>query len=128
MKKHGDTAKRHGAVPVLFMTWAYADKPEMTQQLADQYVKAGNDNGLLVIPAGLAFANARAKSADVNLYAPDKRHPSPEGTYLGAATIYAALFRKPPPDDAPKMPGVEPETAKMLRSVAWETVQAFYGH
>ena len=50
-KKHADTVRARGAVPVLFMTWAYADKPEMTQGLAEQYTKAGNDNNALVVPA-----------------------------------------------------------------------------
>jgi len=126
VKKHGDTAKQRGAVPVLFMTWAYADKPEMTQQLAEQYVKAGNDNGMLVIPAGLAFAKALTKRPDLVLYAADKRHPSPAGTYLGAATIYASLFRKSPEGSPVPMPGVDAETAKLLQAVAWETVQEFH--
>ena len=108
------------------MTWAYADKPEMTQQLAEQYVKAGNDNGMLVIPAGLAFAKALQKRPDLVLYAADKRHPSPAGTYLGAATIYASLFRKSPEGAAVTMAGVDGETAKLLQSVAWETVQEFH--
>ena len=56
VKKHGDTVRKHGAVPVLFMTWAYADKPDMTEQLARAYTKAGNENDMLVVPAGLAFA------------------------------------------------------------------------
>lgn len=126
-KKHSDTARRRGATPVLFMTWAYADKPEMTKTLAEQYVKAGNDNDMLVIPAGLAFANALARNSDLVLYAPDKRHPSPAGTYLGAATAYAALFRRAPAENAAAMPGVDAEMAKLLRSVAWETVNGFYG-
>ena len=29
-----DFARKHGADPILFMSWAYADKPEMTEQLA----------------------------------------------------------------------------------------------
>jgi len=32
----------------------------------------------------------------VNLYDPDKRHPSLAGSYLGAATIYASLYGKSP--------------------------------
>src|SRR5258708_12191459 len=55
-RKHSQTAVKHGARPVLFMTWAYADAPEMTAQLAEQYTIAGNAHGALVIPAGLAFA------------------------------------------------------------------------
>jgi hypothetical protein len=49
-KKHSDTVRKHGAVPVFFMSWAYADKPEMTAELAEAYTRAGNDNGALVIP------------------------------------------------------------------------------
>ena len=58
------------------MSWAYADKPEMTAQLAEAYTIAGNDNNALVIPAGLAFARSISKQPELNLYAPDKRHPS----------------------------------------------------
>lgn len=126
VKKHGDTAKRLGATPVLFMTWAYADKPEMTAQLAGQYVRAGNDNGLLVIPAGLAFAKALQRDAKLPLYAADKRHPSATGTYLAAATAYASLFRRSPEDMKVSMPGVDAEAAKLLRMVAWETVTEFH--
>jgi hypothetical protein len=125
-RKHSDTVRQRGATPVLFMTWAYADKPEMTRPLAEEYVKAGNDNDVLVIPAGVAFANALARKPDLVLHASDKRHPSPAGTYLGAATAYAALFRRAPVESAAAMPGVDAETAKLLRSVAWETVDAFY--
>jgi len=59
-KKHSDTVRLNGSTPVFFMSWAYKDKPEMTAELADAYTKAGNDNGVLVIPVGLAFAKAIA--------------------------------------------------------------------
>ena len=125
-KKHSDTVRARGAVPVLFMTWAYADKPDMTQSLAEQYTKAGNDNKALVVPAGLAFAKALSKKPDLVLYAADKRHPSPAGTYLGAATLYAALFRQSPAGSPAAMAGVDPDLAKLLAGVAWETVQEYY--
>ena len=57
-RKHSDTVRKHGAKPVWFMSWAYADKPEMTEELAEAYTQAGNDNNAFVIPAGLAFARA----------------------------------------------------------------------
>src|SRR4051794_39025401 len=86
-RKHSETVVKHGARPVLFMTWAYADKPEMTAQLAEQYTIAGNANNALVVPAGLAFAKSVSKNPQINLYAADKRHPSPAGSYLAACTI-----------------------------------------
>ena len=123
-KKHSDTVRKHGGKPVFFMSWAYQDAPEMTAQLADAYTVAGNDNQALVIPAGLAFANSIAKRPDLNLYVADKRHPSLAGSYLAAATTYAALFNKTPVGLA-YTSSLSPEIATHLQQVAWETVQAY---
>src|SRR5262249_45332224 len=68
-RRHSETVRRHGAQPVFFMSWAYADKPEMTAELADAYTKAGNDNAALVIPAGLAFAAALKQKPGLVLHA-----------------------------------------------------------
>ena len=125
-KKNSDIVRAHGARPVFFMSWAYADKPEMTAQLAEAYTIAGNDNNALVIPAGLAFARAISKQPELNLYAPDKRHPSPAGTYLAACTTFAALTGRSPVGNA-YLAGIDEQTAHLLQTVAWETVQDYYG-
>jgi hypothetical protein len=117
--------RKFGAAPVLFMSWAYADKPEMTAQLSDAYTTAGNANDALVIPAGLAFARAIAKRPDLNLYAADKRHPSPAGTYLAACVTFAALYKRTPVGNAYSAT-LDPATASFLQAVAWETVQDYY--
>jgi hypothetical protein len=95
-KKHSDTVRQYGAEPILFMSWAYADKPEMTTPLANEYIKAGKLNNALVVPAGLAFANSIAQRPDLNLYVADKRHPSLMGTYLAASTVMASVYKKTP--------------------------------
>ena len=123
-KKHSDTVRKHGAVPVFFMSWAYQDAPEMTQSLADAYTVAGNANQALVIPAGLAFARSIAVRPELNLYVADKRHPSPAGTYLAAATTYAALFKKSPVG-LKYNAGLTPEVAAHLQQIAWDTVQQY---
>jgi hypothetical protein len=125
-KKHSDTVRKHGAVPVFFMSWAYQDAPEMTQGLADAYTVAGNANQALVIPAGLAFARSIALRPELNLYVADKRHPSLEGTYLAAATTYATLFNKSPVG-LTYSAGLKPEVAAHLQQVAWATVQQYLG-
>jgi hypothetical protein len=125
-KKQSDTIVKHGAKPIFFMTWAYKDKPEMTAQLAEEYTIAGNANNALVVPAGLAFAKAISKRPDMEFYQPDKRHPSLFGTYLSACTIYAAVYGKSPVGNAYRG-GVDEKTANFLQSVAWETVQEYYG-
>ncbi len=124
-KKHAETVKSHGAKPVFFMSWAYADAPEMTAQLAEAYTVAGNANGALVVPAGLAFARSVAQRPQLNLYAADKRHPSMLGTYLATATIYATLLKKSPVG-LPYTADIDEPTARFLQTVAWETVQDYF--
>jgi hypothetical protein len=125
-KKHGDTVRKHGAVPVFFMSWAYADKPEMTAELAEAYTQAGNANDALVIPAGLAFAKAIQQRSELDLYVADKRHPTLAGTYLAACTVYASLFKKSPVG-LKYTAGLDEATARLLQTAAWETVQDYFG-
>ncbi|MGH6708583.1 MAG: hypothetical protein ACREEK_06385, partial [Bradyrhizobium sp.] len=108
-KKNAEIVRSHGTEPVYFMSWAYADKPEMTRQLADAYTTAGNANNALVIPAGLAFARAIEKRPTLNLYAPDKRHPSPP------AAISPPPPSTPPPPDNPR--SATASTARWTRTL-----------
>jgi hypothetical protein len=125
-KKNSEITRAHGAVPILFMSWAYEDKPEMTAQLAEAYTIAGNDNNALVIPAGLAFARLRAKQPELGLYQPDKRHPTLVGTYLAACVTFTALTGRSPVGNS-YTAGLDAATAKLLQTVAWETTQDYYG-
>jgi hypothetical protein len=122
--KHSATVRKHGAEPVFFMSWAYADKPEMTQQLAAAYVKAGADNRAKVVPAGLAFARSIELRPDINLYVDDKRHPSLAGTYLAACTVMASVYG-PSPVANTYTAGLPADVVAHLQAVAWETVKAF---
>ncbi len=124
-KKNSDTVRKFGTKPVFFMSWAYQDKPEMTAQLSEAYTKAGNDNGALVIPAGLAFARSIAQKPELNLYVADKRHPTLAGTYLAACTTYAALYKRSPIGNT-YTAGLDAATAAHLQNVAWETVQDYF--
>ena len=126
VKKDAAILAKYGARPVLFMSWAYKDVPEMTAQLAEQYTVAGNANNALVIPAGLAFAKAIAKRPELELYQPDKRHPTLAGTYLAACTTYAAL-RKKSPVGIKYSAGLDAELATFLQTVAADTVNEYYG-
>jgi hypothetical protein len=123
-KAHAATVRAAGAEPVLFLSWAYQDAPEMTDTLAAEYVKAGRANNMRVVPAGPAFAASIAKRPDINLYAPDKRHPSPAGTYLGAAVVMASIFKTSPVGNT-YTAGLPADVARHLQTVAWDTVQAF---
>jgi hypothetical protein len=126
VKKDAEIIAKYGARPILFMSWAYKDAPEMTAQLAEQYTIAGNANDALVIPAGLAFAKAIAKRPSLELYQPDKRHPTLAGTYLAACTTYAAIDKRSPVGNK-YTAGLDPELAAFLQGVAAETVREYYG-
>jgi hypothetical protein len=123
-KKHSDTVRKYGGQPAFFASWAYEDKPEMTQQLQDAYVKAGRDNKALVVPAGAAFAESIKRRPDLKLYMPDKRHPSMAGSYLASAVVAASVF-KFNPVGATYTAGLPADVAAHLQQVAWDTVKAF---
>jgi hypothetical protein len=124
-KKNSAIVRAKGLKPAFFMSWAYADKQEMTAQLAEAYTIAGNENNALVIPAGLAFARAISKQPELNLYVPDKRHPSPAGTYLATCVVFAALTGRSPVGNS-YTAGIDAPTATFLQTVAWETVTDYY--
>lgn len=118
--------RKYDATPVLFMTWAYADKPEMTEKLAAVYTSVGNDNDALVVPAGLAFARARTQRPELALNIADKSHPTLAGTYLAACVVMASVYRRSPVGDTYHA-DLDDKTAAFLQQVAWATVQDYYG-
>ena len=120
-KEFSSTIRSRGTEPVLFMTWAYADRPEMTEKLVVAYTQLGEESGMRVIPVGLAFANAKNQIDDVRLHDADNVHPSLAGTYLAAAVFYSALYGKSPAALAYEA-GLDGTLAQQLREIAWNTV------
>lgn len=123
--KDAEIVRKHGADPILFMSWAYVDKPEMTEQLAEAYTTAGNASNMLVIPAGLAFARAKKENPELVLNVADGRHPTLAGTYLAACTVMASVYQHSPVGNTYHA-GLDEKTAAFLQKVAWETVQDYY--
>jgi hypothetical protein len=120
---HCKTARKNGTVPILFMSWAYSDHPEMTEPLVEQYTRAASATSTHLIPAGLAFSDAtRTTSAD--LYQPDRRHPSLAGTYLAACATYASVFGLSPVGLG-YTAGLAADLAFTLQKVAQRTVLGF---
>jgi hypothetical protein len=96
----------------------------MTTVLARQYQQAGRDNGMEVVPAGLAFERALAGRPGLALHVADRRHPSLAGTYLAACTVLASVYGIDPRGNRYGA-GLSDEDAAYLQTVAWETVQGF---
>ena len=87
--------RQHGAVPVLYATWAYEkggskleskgwDYEEMALAMSAAYSKAARDNGALLADVGQRFYQL---SQGEQLYAADGVHPNEQGSRLAAETI-----------------------------------------
>lgn len=129
-KAHADTIREAGSTPLLIMTWPKKDKPEDITKLADNTIRIANDAKMMTVPVGLAFMEAIKAKPDLEMYMPDKSHPSAAGSYLYGAVLYSTLFHRTPADinylgECEKP--LSPETAKFLREVAWNTVTEFFG-
>lgn len=99
--------KENGAKTVLYATWGHQTghsllssmgwtNESMTWDLAAKYTAIGEELDALVAYAGLAFYDVYAGNKGVNPYHTDKKHPSLEGSYLAALTIFATIFGETP--------------------------------
>lgn len=133
-------ARKHGIEPVMFMTWAYKNDPDMTQELASAYVTQANKLKALVVPVGLAFARASQDFPQIELYVADisgfndqgeeqyadvLKHPSVAGTYLAACMFYASFYQQSP-QGLPYQAGLDSDVALALQKTAWQTYLQFY--
>lgn len=133
-KEFNESITATGAKTALFMTWAYTEKhkkynPEMLEMNRKGYLDAGNQIDALVIPVGLAFDAAYKKKPGIVLQKHyDGSHPDLLGTYLAACTVYSAIYETSPVGNSYNyFDAIDPEMAKFLQTVAWDTVKAFYG-
>lgn len=114
--------RKMGARTVLYLTWRWQDHTYEQRCLDDAYFGLGLRLGAKVAPVGPAWQRAREADPDMVLYSQDRYHPSPAGSYLAACVLYAALTGEEPSDEPTA--GVPAEAARLLRRVAWETLQA----
>ncbi|PAU73905.1 SGNH/GDSL hydrolase family protein [Halomonas salipaludis] len=130
---HDAAIKASGAQTVLYMTPAYNEyhsnfDPEMQDKVDELYTRVGNEVDALVIPAGLAFAKAYEQRPDIELHVDyDGSHPTPLGSYLAAATVFATLYDTPITGNPYTYYGlIDEEDAAFLQAVAEETVEEYF--
>ena len=94
---------------ILYATWGRMDGSEdldyfgwtrlsMTQGLYDSYCHAAQLVHGEVSPVGLCFAKAVETTPEIDLYDPDKSHPSYAGTCVAALSHYKTVFGEMPAD------------------------------
>jgi hypothetical protein len=89
-----------------YMTWPYRKGDPTTQRFSNpdsmlNAVAAGYDNlrnkyHVPVIPVGKVWRSYAVAYPDANLYLGDNSHPTYEGSYLVACTMYSVIFNKSP--------------------------------
>jgi hypothetical protein len=119
-------ARKAGARPILFMAWAYDRLGWITMdEIAREHRAAGAELKVDVAPAGLAWRRASEQRPDLNLFAPDREHPSIHGTYLATAVLYASILGRNPTGFPYAPSAIAVTDARFLQNIAWETVQAY---
>ncbi len=80
-----------GAKTVLFATWARNGFPEQQRRLDDAFTRLAVKSGAAIVPAGLAWTVTKLEAPGIQLYMPDRSHPSMAGSYLNALLFYRCL-------------------------------------
>lgn len=110
--------RREGAAPLVEKGWT---NESMTWRLAAAYQAIGDEVCAPVSYAGLAFYDIYTNHPEIGLYHADGSHPSYEGSYLAAATLFARIF-----DTYPDMVGyhgaLSPEAANILCDAASKAI------
>jgi len=82
------------ATVYLFMTWAYENESQMTDQLVDFYTLANEATDWEVVPVGLGWRDFEAENKTIHLLSDDGVHPSIYGTYFASAMLFRVISRQ----------------------------------
>lgn len=118
---------------VLYATWGRADgsptlaqngwtRESMTEGLHESYRQAAQIAHAEVSPVGLCFAALMEAHPEIDLYDPDKSHPSYAGSCVAALCHYKTVFGEMPADRSAL--GLAPDVSAKLVAVVDRTVQA----
>lgn len=119
--------KKSGGQTAFFMVWTPKKglknrKPKQTQsEIASNNMAIADELDSLVIPAGISFMRCLELYPDIELWDQDGQHPSPEGSYLAACTVYAVIFQESP-ENCSYTGDLDKDLALKLQTVAAETV------
>lgn len=116
---------------ILYMTWGYKNGNAewsaintyelMQQRIRNQYLRFADLLDTRVSPVGEVWKSLRANYPELNLYHPDKMHPSIYGSYAAACTFYAAVFGESPLRNSAILP-IEPNVRQIIEYTASQVV------
>jgi hypothetical protein len=127
--------RESGATPVLYATWGRRQgsgdltasgltAETMTWKLAAAYEHMGQTHDIPVAHVGLAFWDIVQNHRNIALHDPDMSHPSAEGSYLAALTLFARITGIDPTTvdyEGGVNPTIEPILKEAARKAVFET-------
>jgi len=138
--------RKAGGKTVIMMTWKDKNDPDRIQkELNNAFVEFRKTHGLILAPVSTAWAITMKTAPEINPYFPDNHHPSKEGSYLIACTVYSTLTHQSPKGAAIKVEGasvddergivqtgktkrlvnLSPRVATKLQQIAWKAEDEF---
>ncbi len=135
-----------GAKTVILMTWKDKNDPDRIQNELDKaFVEFRKTHDVILAPVSTAWAIAIKTASEIDPYFADNHHPSKEGSYLIACTVYSTLTHQSSKGAAIKVEGasiddengvaqagktktlinLSPRTATKLQQIAWKAEEEF---
>lgn len=87
-----DLCRKHDVRPAFFMVWPSLQYYHTFEGVIANYQEAAVRADALLFPVGAVWKTYRGQHAEAALYAQDGFHPSPQGSFLAALTIFHTLF------------------------------------
>ena len=91
-----EKAKECGVTPILCMPWAEKYWPEHQIEMYDIYQTLAKEANVRYTATGFVFDRVLKEHPEINLYFYDGEHCNPYGSYVRAASVYAAIFDQSP--------------------------------
>ncbi len=117
-----EAVAKHGAIPVLYMTWALADAPQTQAAIANVYRDVARKHRARLAPVGDAWRRAGFTSHTPTLYDVDGRHAAPAGSVLAAAVLAQTIAPEVPwlllRNDPPTLAGLDSTEVRALLAIA----------
>ena len=83
--------RQAGSTPVIYETWARKTEPEMQDRMNRAHRSVADEIGALIAPVGENWDRYRRSWPDLEVYADDGAHASPEGSDFAAKYIWETI-------------------------------------
>ena len=121
-RKFVNEVRAHNARPVLLMAWAYDRLSWISMdEIAKLHRELGKELKVDVAPVGLAWQRVKSERPGLDMFGPDREHPSIHGMYLEALVVFSTVYGIDPTGLKYAPSGVSPEEAAFLQRIAWAT-------